>query len=213
MRYKCIQVSMGDLSCRRPSKCFPRRSDVILSYGLSNSTRDIFFPWQGEVVRHHEPTVYDEEKFMHYMNKRNRRIMKAEPTCDLTDIHRRDLKKRFSCLKFLRLKVGFWYKYLFLEHNLKGGCDVRAVCGEQRKKEKTILSTSIWNVYFRTFLCESLPQKHKAISCICVYNKCTVKNQHSTQLNTYGVDILFLHVSSLYCCRLGNIVIIIDFIN
>jgi len=35
-----------------------------------------------------------------------------------------------------------------LEHNLKGGCDVRAVCGEQSKKQKTLLFTSTWNVFF-----------------------------------------------------------------
>jgi hypothetical protein len=83
MRFKCIQVSVADLSCWRPSKCFPRRSDVILSYGLSNSTWEVFIPWQWELVRHHEPIAYDEKKFVHYMNKRDRRIMKAEPPCDL----------------------------------------------------------------------------------------------------------------------------------
>ena len=65
MRYKCIQGSVEDLSCRRPSECFLRRSNVILSYGLSNSTREVFIPWQWEVVRHHEPIAYDEKKFMH----------------------------------------------------------------------------------------------------------------------------------------------------
>jgi len=47
------------------------------------STWEVFIPWQWEVVRHHEPIAYDEKKFMHYMNKRNRRIMEAEPRCDL----------------------------------------------------------------------------------------------------------------------------------
>jgi len=46
------------------------------------------------MVRHHEPISYDEKKFMHYMNKRNRRIMKTEPPSDLristTGIWRRD---------------------------------------------------------------------------------------------------------------------------
>jgi hypothetical protein len=46
-------------------------------------TWEVFIPWQGEVVRHHEPIAYDEKNFTHYMNKRNMRIMKAEPRFDL----------------------------------------------------------------------------------------------------------------------------------
>ena len=91
-----FQGGRGDLTCRRPSKCFPRRGNLILSYGLSNSTREVSIPWQWEVFRHHEPTAYDEKNFMHYMNMRNRRIMKAEPPCDLristTGFWRRDFR-------------------------------------------------------------------------------------------------------------------------
>ena len=99
VRYKCIQVSGGEGGSYVSTsvKMFsPGRGNLILSYGLSNSTREVSIPWQWEVFRHHEPTAYDEKNFMHYMNMRNRRIMKAEPPCDLristTGFWRRDFR-------------------------------------------------------------------------------------------------------------------------